>query len=140
MRRSAGSTSPGIWIPPRPRPSSGFGRWRRYLPHRVGRMRGPPSSIALGLACGVAVIFTPFGGLHLVIALVVAWILRGSPLAAAIGTRASNPWTTPPILIGTYKLGARMMGAQSHHHLPRDVSFLYMLHHPLQLLLPMTLG
>jgi uncharacterized protein (DUF2062 family) len=33
-----------------------------------------------------------------------------------------------------------MMGAQSHHHLPRDVSFLYMLHHPLQLLLPMTLG
>ena len=121
-------------------PSMGFRRSTRYLAHRVARMPGTPSSIALGFACGVAVIFTPFVGLHLVIALVVAWILRGSPLAAAIGTLASNPWTIPPILIGTYKLGARMMGAQSHHHLPRDVSFLYMLHHPLQLLLPMTLG
>ncbi len=121
-------------------PSMGFRRSTRYLAHRVARMPGTPSSIALGFACGVAVIFTPFVGLHLVIALLVAWILRGSPLAAAIGTLASNPWTIPPILIGTYKLGARMMGAQSHHHLPRDVSFLYMLHHPLQLLLPMTLG
>ncbi len=121
-------------------PSMGFRRSTRYLAHRVARMPGTPSSIALGFACGVAVIFTPFVGLHLVIALVVAWILRGSPLAAAIATLASNPWTIPPILIGTYKLGARMMGAQSHHHLPRDVSFLYMLHHPLQLLLPMTLG
>ena len=121
-------------------PSMGFRRSTRYLAHRVARMPGTPSSIALGFACGVGVIFTPFVGLHLVIALVVAWVLRGSPLAAAIGTLASNPWTIPPILIGTYKLGARMLGAQSHHHLPRDVSFLYMLHHPLQLLLPMTLG
>ena len=121
-------------------PSMGFRRSTRYLAHRVARMPGTPSSIALGFACGVGVIFTPFVGLHLVIALVIAWALRGSPLAAAIGTLASNPWTIPPILIGTYKLGARMLGAQSHHHLPRDVSFLYMLHHPLQLLLPMTLG
>jgi len=121
-------------------PSIGFRRSTRYLAHRVARMPGTPSSIALGFACGVGVVFTPFVGLHLVIALVAAWILRGSPLAAAIGTLASNPWTIPPILLGSYKLGARMLGAQSHHHLPRDVSFLYMLHHPLQLLLPMTLG
>jgi uncharacterized protein len=121
-------------------PSMGFRRSTRYLAHRVARMPGTPSSIALGFACGVGVIFTPFVGLHLVIALVLAWALRGSVLAAAIGTLASNPWTIPPILIGTYKLGARMLGTHSHHHLPHDVSFLYMLHHPLQLLLPMFLG
>jgi uncharacterized protein (DUF2062 family) len=121
-------------------PSMGFRRSTRYLAHRVARMPGTPSSIALGFACGVAVIFTPFVGLHLVIALVVAWILRGSPLAAAVGTLASNPWTIPPILIGTYKLGARMLGEHSRHHLPHDVSFFYMLHHPMQLLLPMGLG
>ena len=121
-------------------PSMGFGRSTRYLAHRVARMPGTPSSIALGFACGVGVIFTPFVGLHLVISLVVAWVVRGSPLAAAIGTLASNPWTIPPILIGTYKLGARMLGTHSHHHLPHDVTFFYMLHHPMQILLPMSLG
>jgi len=121
-------------------PSMGFGRSTRYLAHRVARMPGTPSSIALGFACGIGVIFTPFVGLHLVIALVVAWIVRGSPLAAAVGTLASNPWTIPPILIGTYKLGARMLGTHSHHHLPHDVTFFYMLHHPMQILLPMSLG
>jgi len=121
-------------------PSIGFGRSARYLAHRVARMPGTPASIALGFSCGIAVVFTPFVGFHLVIAMTLAWILRGSALAAAIGTLASNPWTIPLILIGTYKLGARMLGAHSTHHLPRDVNFIYMLHHPLQLLLPMTLG
>ena len=121
-------------------PSMGFRRSTRYLAHRVARMPGTPSSIALGFACGVGVVFTPFVGLHLVIALVVAWVVRGSPLAAAIGTLTSNPWTIPPILIGTYKLGARMLGTHSHHHLPHDVTFFYMLHHPMQILLPMSLG
>jgi uncharacterized protein (DUF2062 family) len=121
-------------------PSIGFRRSTRYLAHRIARMPGTPASIAVGFACGVAVVFTPFVGFHLVIALVLAWIVRGSPLAAAIGTLASNPWTIPVILVGTYKLGARMLGAQSHHHLPRDVNFIYMLHHPLQVLLPMAVG
>src|SRR5215475_13477520 len=121
-------------------PSIGFRRSTRYLAHRVARMPGTPSSIALGFACGVGVVFTPLVGLHLIVALVLAWIVRASPLAAAIGTLASNPWTIPPILIGTYKLGARMMGEHSHHHLPHDVTLVYMLHHPMQLLLPMSLG
>src|SRR5262249_16848800 len=108
--------------------------------HRVARMPGTPSSIALGFACGVGVVFTPFIGLHLPIALVMAWALRASPLAAAIGTLASNPWTIPPIIIGTYKLGARILGEHSHHPLPRDVTLLYVLHHPMQLLLPMGVG
>ena len=65
-------------------PSIGFRRSTRYLAHRVARMPGTPSSIALGFACGVGVVFTPFVGLHLIIALVLAWIVRASPLAAAI--------------------------------------------------------
>ncbi len=121
-------------------PSIGFRRSTRYLAHRIARMPGTPTSIAIGFACGVGVVLTPFVGLHLVFALVIAWAVGGSPLAAAIGTLASNPWTIPLFLIADYKLGARILGEHSHHHLPRDVSLLYMLHHPLQLLLPMTIG
>ncbi len=121
-------------------PSSGFRRSTRYIAHRIVRMPGTPTSIALGFACGVAVVFTPFVGLHLVLALIIAWLLRGSLLAAAIGTLASNPWTIPVILYGTYELGARVLGEHSRHHLPHDVSLPYMLHHPLQLLLPMVVG
>jgi uncharacterized protein (DUF2062 family) len=121
-------------------PSIGFSRSSRYLMHRIGRIPGTPGSIAFGFAIGIGVAITPFVGLHLAIAVLIAWILRASPLAAAIGTLAANPWTIPLIMIAIYKLGARMLGENSRHHLPRDVSFFYLLHHPLQVLLPMVLG
>jgi len=121
-------------------PSIGFGRSWRYLMHRIGRIPGTPGSIAFGFALGVGVAMTPFVGLHLAIAVLIAWILRASVLAAAIGTLAANPWTIPLIIIGIYKLGALMLGEGSHHHLPRHVSFFYIVHHPLQVLLPMMLG
>jgi uncharacterized protein len=121
-------------------PSIGFRRSTRYLAHRIARMPGTPTSIAVGFACGFAVAFTPFVGFHLAIAVLIAWLVRGSPLAAAIGTLIGNPWTIPFILIAIYKLGARLLGEHSHHRLPHDVSFIYIFHHPWQVLLPMTLG
>ncbi|MEA2778753.1 MAG: uncharacterized protein QOK29_297 [Rhodospirillaceae bacterium] len=121
-------------------PSIGFRRSTRYLMHRIGRMPGTPTSIAVGFACGVAIAFTPFVGFHLAIAALIAWAVRGSPLAAAIGTLVGNPWTIPLILIGIYHLGAWILGAQSHHHLPHHVGFSYMARHPFQVLLPMTVG
>lgn len=125
-------------------PSMGFVRSTRYLAHRIGRMPGTPGSIALGFAIGAAVACTPFVGFHLGIALVVAWIVRGSPLAAAIATQVvGNPWTIPLILVEIYKLGARMMGESSQYRLPADVhlsSLRYIFHHPGQVMLPMLLG
>src|SRR5215469_9817947 len=87
-------------------PSIGFGRSSRYLMHRIGRIPGTPGTIALGFAIGVGTAMTPFVGLHLAIAVLIAWILRASALAAAIGTLAANPWTIPLIMLGIYKLGA----------------------------------
>jgi uncharacterized protein len=122
-------------------PSIGFGRSTRYLAHRIGRMPGTPTSIAIGFACGAAVACTPFVGFHLGIALVLAWIIRGSPLAAAIATQiVGNPWTIPFILLGTYRLGAHMLGKSSLHRLPSEVHVSYVFYHPGQVMLPMTLG
>jgi uncharacterized protein (DUF2062 family) len=122
-------------------PSIGFGRSTRYLMHRIGRMPGTPTSIAVGFACGAAVACTPFVGFHLGIALILAWIVRGSPVAAAIATQVvGNPWTIPLILLGIYNLGAWMLGESSLHRLPPEVHVGYLFHHPFQVLLPMALG
>ncbi len=82
--------------------------WRRaisYYWHRLKRIPGTPESIAMGFACGAAASMMPFMGFHFVLAAFLAWILRGSIIASAIGTIIGNPWTFPFIWIGTYEIG-----------------------------------
>lgn len=79
-----------------------------YLWHRVGRLHGTPHTIAAGFACGVAVSFTPFVGVHFILAALASWFSRGNIIAGLIGTVAGNPWTFPFIWWWTYKLGTRM--------------------------------
>ena len=52
--------------------------FQRYWRARFRRLKGTPNSIALGIACGVAVSFTPFVGAHLMLAMLVAWMMRGN--------------------------------------------------------------
>lgn len=76
-----------------------------YYQHRVGRMKGSPSMIAAGFACGVAASFTPLIGLHFILAFTLALIVRGSFIASVFGTFIGNPWTFPFIWVLIYKLG-----------------------------------
>ncbi|WP_028878692.1 DUF2062 domain-containing protein [Terasakiella pusilla] len=91
-------------------PKIGWKRSSRYVGHRVARLPGTPYSIAAGFACGAAISFTPFIGLHLAGGALLAWLIRGNLLASWIGTLVGNPWTFPFIWIGIYKLGL-LMGA-----------------------------
>ena len=49
-------------------PRRGWRRGIEYLGHRVRRLPDTPHRIALGFACGVFASFTPFFGLHLILA------------------------------------------------------------------------
>ncbi len=89
-------------------PSIGWKRSSKYVGHRVARLPGTPYSIAAGFACGAAISFTPFVGMHLAGGALFAWLIRGSMLAAWIGTLVGNPWTFPFIWIGIYRLGLWM--------------------------------
>lgn len=84
---------------------------------QLKRLHGSPYSIAAGFACGVAVSFTPFIGLHLIIAAITAWIIRGNVLSSAIGTLIGNPWTFPFIWIAVLSTGHFFLGdfASSDH-------------------------
>lgn len=89
------------------------GGWRRgleYLGHRVRRLPDTPHRISLGFACGVFSSFTPFFGLHLLLALVLARALRGNVVASLIGTLVGNPLTFPVIASASLWLGRRMLG------------------------------
>ena len=93
-------------------PRTGWRRAGAYFSHRVRRLPGSPYSIAVGVACGVAVSFTPLIGLHFVIAVILAWLLGGSLIASALGTAVGNPWTFPLIWIASYRLGSWMLGLE----------------------------
>ena len=82
-----------------------FTRTKKYIFLNLKRMKGSSHEIAIGLACGIAISFTPFLGLHALLAITFAWVLRGSMAAALIGTLFGNPWTFPFIWYLSYEIG-----------------------------------
>lgn len=120
------------------------GGWRRsgaYVAHRLRRMPGPPYRIAAGFASGAAISFTPFIGLHFVLAAALALLVRGNVIAAAIGTVVGNPWTFPFIWLWTYSLGRWVLGGRQTLKVhPEDISFQHIFESPFEVLLPMIVG
>ena len=121
-------------------PRMGWLRTGTYIRHRVVRLPGSPYSIAAGLACGVAVSFTPFIGLHFVLGALMAWLIGGNLIASAIGTALGNPWTFPFIWWGTLQLGESILGSTRATNIPENISLYYIFDHPWAVLLPMTVG
>jgi uncharacterized protein (DUF2062 family) len=91
-------------------PRRGWRRGIEYLGHRVRRLPDTPHRIAFGFACGVYASFTPFFGLHFIVAAALARILRGNMVAALIGTAVGNPLTFPLIASVSLGLGRRILG------------------------------
>lgn len=91
-------------------PSSGWGRAANYLHHRLARIPGTSYAIAAGFACGVSVSFTPFIGLHLILAAFLAWLIRANIFTSAMGTIIGNPWTFPFIWTAVYYVGCLLLG------------------------------
>ncbi len=94
-------------------PRRSWSRSARYIFHRIWRLSGSPHRIALGCASGIFVSFTPFLGFHFILAGVIAWSVRGSIIASALGTFIGNPLTFPLIWISTFKVGNWILGKSS---------------------------
>ena len=63
-------------------------------------------AIASGVACGAMVSFTPLLGLHFLLAIMFAFLIRGNLIAALTGTFVGNPITFPFIWGLIYNVGA----------------------------------
>ncbi|MEX5728411.1 uncharacterized protein Ga0609869_001764 [Rhodovulum iodosum] len=93
-------------------PRGGWGRALYYITHRVRRLPDTPHKIARGVFAGVLTTFTPFYGLHFILAAVVARMLRANMLAALLGTLFGNPLTYVPIGVVSLKTGHFLLGTE----------------------------
>ena len=94
-------------------PRRSWSRSAKYMSKRVLRLTASPHAISAGVAAGVFASFTPFMGLHFLIAFLVAYIIAGNFLAAASGTFFGNPLTFPFIWTSTYKLGNFILSGET---------------------------
>ena len=119
-------------------PRMGWSRAFRYFWLRLNRLRATPHSISLGFAFGAFSSFTPFMGLHIALAWLLAHIFRGNMIAAIVGTVVGNPFTFPLIWLSTYQIGARFLGDASEETVVQGSSFLDLLGGPLDQALPIV--
>ncbi|HEX8143313.1 MAG TPA: DUF2062 domain-containing protein [Pyrinomonadaceae bacterium] len=71
----------------------------------------PPERTALAFSVGVFIAFSPFLGLHTVMATALAFIFRFNKIAIYTGTFVNNPlFTLVPIILASYGVGAFFLG------------------------------
>jgi uncharacterized protein (DUF2062 family) len=86
---------------------------------RIKEIQGDPRHIAKGMAIGVFTGVTPTIPFHTVIAIALAFILRGSKPAAIIGSFVANPITIPFIYVACFKVGTFILNKP----IPFDAKF-----------------
>lgn len=86
-------------------PRGGWTRAVTYMKHRLRRLPDPPEVVARGVSAGIFASFTPFYGLHFVVAAVLARAVRGNVIASLLGTFFGNPLTYLPIAYASLKTG-----------------------------------
>lgn len=98
-------------------PRRSWSRSFKYVTKRVLRLTASPHAISAGVAAGVFASFTPFIGLHFIIAFIVAYLVAGNFIAAATGTFFGNPFSFPIIWASTHKLGTWILSGE---HSPQE--------------------
>jgi uncharacterized protein (DUF2062 family) len=84
--------------------------FRSYF-RRLLAIDDPPERTALAFSIGVFIAFSPFLGLHTVLATLIAFIFRFNKIAIYTGTFINNPFLTlVPIIVGSYAIGALILG------------------------------
>ena len=85
----------------------------RYWALRLQRLNGSPHRVALGVSVGIFAAFIPVVGVQMLLAAALAYLTRGSVLGALAGTFVGTPVTYPLMWIGSYNLGAAMLGRKA---------------------------
>jgi uncharacterized protein (DUF2062 family) len=80
---------------------------------RLLALDDPPERTALAFSIGVFIAFSPFLGLHTILATVIAFLFRFNKVAIYSGTFINNPFLTlVPIIVASYAIGAFILGQQ----------------------------
>jgi uncharacterized protein (DUF2062 family) len=78
---------------------------------RLLALDDPPERTALAFSIGIFIAFSPFLGLHTLMATALAFAFRFNKVAIYSGTFVNNPFLTlVPIILGSYAVGALLLG------------------------------
>lgn len=124
-------------------PAMGWKRSLVYMKHRLLRVADTTHSIALGLAIGLGVSFTPLLGTHFIQAAIIAIILRGNVITAMMGTWIGNPWTFPFFWWAGFSFGSFLFGffgIEGAASIPEHITFSIIYHDFWSLFMPWMLG
>jgi uncharacterized protein len=87
-------------------------RCRRFVIRRVLHADDPPHRLALGVAIGLFVTFTPTIGFQSALVVLLAWMLGGNKLVGLPLVWISNPATFVPIYYPCYRIGRWILGGK----------------------------
>ena len=110
-----------------------------YYKLKLARLPASPHAIASGFACGSMVSFTPLLGLHFLLAIVFAYLIRGNLVAALLGTIVGNPITFPFIWGLIYNVGA-FLTSNKQNELNQEINFDMIITQTYEIFLPMLIG
>jgi len=82
----------------------------RYYWLKLLRLQDSPERIALGIAIGVFINFTPFLGFHTIMALLAFFVFPINRFATIVTVWVNTPWTVPFFLALDYQLGSWLLG------------------------------
>lgn len=119
-----------------------WGKLRRFVRFqylRLMRQSASSHALAMGLAVGVFVGFLPIIPFQTVVSLALAFVLRGNPVGAAIGTFVSNPLNVIPFYAMLYWVGG-LLWHTSVAFDPTNLGMARMLELGLDFFLVMCLG
>ena len=119
---------------------------------RLLALDDPPERTALAFSIGVFIAFSPFLGLHTILATCIAFLFRFNKIAIYAGTFINNPpLTLVPIIVASYAIGALVLGRplripaagmellKSPHLLTADY-YRQLFHEGWQIVWPFTIG
>jgi uncharacterized protein (DUF2062 family) len=91
-------------------------QFRRFFYHSLLHADDPPHRLALGVAVGVFVAFTPTVGVQMLLAGFLCWVLSSNKIVGAAAVWVSNPATIIPIYWSSYRVGCALLARKPIGH------------------------
>ena len=87
-------------------------RLKRFFIYRVLHVDDTPHRIALGVAIGMFVTWTPTIGFQMMLVVALSWLLRANKAVGVPFVWISNPFTLVPVYYPNYLLGCWLLGEE----------------------------
>lgn len=101
-------------------------KWKKKV-RSILTLDSHPGHISAGFAVGVFISFTPFFGLHTILAIAAAFLLRINKITCLTGTWVNTPFTMVPVFIISNRIGETLLGRTPEKIIFQELNFSYSL-------------